>query len=184
MATPPTFTSGSVLTTAQMNSVGLWLVKSQAVGTAVGTVSVTSAFSSDYENYKIIYSGGVGSTNLYLQMQFGIGTTWTTTNYYGGMGQVNTGGGTFNITANNGGNSFPAGGATTGYAQIAIEVQQPNQARPTMAQGPVNRLDLGNIGNTWLLQNSTTQFTSFLIFPSTGSITGGTIYVYGYKGTV
>jgi hypothetical protein len=41
MATPPDFSSGAVLTAAQMNSVGLWLVKTQTVGTAVSSVAVT-----------------------------------------------------------------------------------------------------------------------------------------------
>ena len=50
MATPPTFSSGSVLTAAQMNAVGLWLVKTQTVGTAVSSVSVTDVFSSNYDN--------------------------------------------------------------------------------------------------------------------------------------
>jgi hypothetical protein len=41
MATPPDFSSGAVLTAAQMNSVGLWLVKTQTVGTTVSSVAVT-----------------------------------------------------------------------------------------------------------------------------------------------
>ena len=37
MATPPDFSSGQVLTSSAMNSVGLWLVKTQTVGTAVSS---------------------------------------------------------------------------------------------------------------------------------------------------
>ena len=43
---------------------GLTLLKTQVVGSAVASVSVTSAFSATYENYLIIYSGGAGSASL------------------------------------------------------------------------------------------------------------------------
>jgi len=48
--TYPSFTSGDILTAADMNAVGLWLVKTQTVGTAVSSVQVTGAFSSTYDN--------------------------------------------------------------------------------------------------------------------------------------
>jgi hypothetical protein len=148
MPTPPTFTSGQILTSSAMNSVGLWLVKTQAVGSSEASVEVTGAFSSDYANYKIIYSGGVGSTGLSLNMQFGIGATMTDSNYYGGIGYIKTGANTRVVSANNGGTSFIAGGATSSVAQIALEVQGPQIANSTHAQGPFARLDQGQIGNS------------------------------------
>jgi hypothetical protein len=78
MATPPDFSSGAVLTAAQMNSVGLWLVKTQAVAAGVSSIVVTNAFSTDYDNYKITYTGGVGSTFQDITMVLGA----TTSNYY------------------------------------------------------------------------------------------------------
>ena len=78
MATPPDFSSGAVLTAAQMNSVGLWLVKTQVVGNAVASVAVTSAFSSDYDSYRIIYSGGSQSIAGEMRMTLGA----TAANYY------------------------------------------------------------------------------------------------------
>ena len=68
MATPPTFSSGAVLTAAQMNSVGMWLVKTQTVGTAVSSVTVTGAFSADYDNYLILMSGGTGSDSASISI--------------------------------------------------------------------------------------------------------------------
>ena len=91
--TYPSFTSGEVLTAADMNAVGLWLVKTQTVGTAVASVTVTDAFSSTYDNYRIIYTGGAASTSCVLSLQFGIGGTMTTTNYYGVAAYANLGGG-------------------------------------------------------------------------------------------
>jgi hypothetical protein len=39
----------------------LTLIKTQTIGTAVSSVTVTGAFSTTYDNYKIIVSGGVAS---------------------------------------------------------------------------------------------------------------------------
>ena len=181
MATPPDFSSGAVLTAAQMNGVGLWLVKTQTVGTGVATIDVTSAFSSDYQNYRVTYSGGVGSTNANLNMQFGIGLTFTATNYFGGLGYLNVGGGVWQIAANNGGASFVAGGSRTAGTNICLEIQQPNIALDTYAQGPYNRLDNGQVGHSWILQSSVNQYTSFRLTTSSGTVTGGTIRVYGYR---
>jgi hypothetical protein len=76
MATPPDFTTGAVLTAAQMNAVGLWLVKTQTVGSAVPDVTVTDAFSADYDNYKILYTGGTASGAVGpLNMKLGSSTT-------------------------------------------------------------------------------------------------------------
>jgi len=53
----PSFASGEVLTAADMNAVGLWLVKTQTVGTGVPSVVVTDAFSANYDNYLVTISG-------------------------------------------------------------------------------------------------------------------------------
>jgi hypothetical protein len=57
---------------------GLRLVKKQTIGNGVSSVNVTGAFSATYDNYKILISGGVGSTGTDLQLSLdGI-----TTGYY------------------------------------------------------------------------------------------------------
>jgi len=73
----PSFNVGEVLTAADMNAVGLWLVKTQTIGTSVSSVQVTSAFSANYDNYLIILAGGSG-TQAGLRMTLGA----TTTGYY------------------------------------------------------------------------------------------------------
>jgi hypothetical protein len=59
-------------------SSGLTLVKTQTIGTAVNTVTVTNAFSATYDNYMITLSGGVASATFNGLLQLGA----TTTNYY------------------------------------------------------------------------------------------------------
>jgi hypothetical protein len=109
MATPPTFSSGTVLTAAQMNAVGLWLVKTQTIGNAVSSVAVTNAFSTDYDNYKIIISGGASSAQAFLTLQLGASATGY---YYANSGVTYAGvafvGGASNTT------SFQAGSAFIG----------------------------------------------------------------------
>ena len=176
----PSFNSGEVLTATDMNAVGLWLIKTQTVGTAVATVEVTDVFSSSYNNYRIVYSGGTNSANTNLNVTFGVGTTWTVTNYFGGTSYINVGGGTWQLVANNGGASFIGGGAAA-FPQIALDVYNPNLATTTYAFGPYHRLDNGWIGETRIQQAGSTQFTSFRIQTGAGTITGGTIRVYGFR---
>ena len=58
------YSSGDVLTAADLNaSSGLVLVKTQTIGTSVTSVTVSDAFSSTFDNYKIITRVGYASTN-------------------------------------------------------------------------------------------------------------------------
>jgi hypothetical protein len=177
----PTFVNGDPLGSSDLNAVGLWLVKTQAVGSGAATIDVTGCFDSTYQNYRVSYTGGVGSANLNLNLQFLIGTTPTASNYFGGRGYFNVGGGTWQVGVDNGTTSFTAGSASTVFALVAIDVQLPNVNGPTFANGPYNRLDNGLVGHGWTHQTSTSQFTGFRLTTSTGTVSGGTIRVYGYR---
>jgi len=180
--TYPSFTSGEVLTATDMNAVGLWLVKTQTVGTAVASVAVTDAFSSTYDNYRIIYTGGAASTSCTLSLQFGIGGTMTTTNYYGTAAYANLGAAAWQLAINNPGSQCDnVGGGNTTSAYLMTDVLMPNLAEQTSISGPYVLSDFGRFGLHSFAQLSTTQFTSFKITPSSGTITGGTIRVYGYR---
>jgi hypothetical protein len=181
MATPPDFSSGQVLTSSAMNSVGLWLVKTQTVGTAVSSVSVTSAFSGDYNNYKIIYEGGVSSVSAVL---FRMQLNGITTFYYSsGMQQVATSptvvttnvaaaarwelgytGNQFMRYEMDFANSNAAGVGKTGNAKYACYDSSASY---------------GGTSSHWLI--STAGATGFTLSPASGTITGGTIRVYGYR---
>jgi hypothetical protein len=175
MATPPDFTSGAVLTAAQMNSVGLWLVKTQTIGTAVSSVTVTGAFSADYDNYKIIISGGASSAQAFLNLQLGASTTGY---YYANSGVTYAGvafvGGASNTTSFLGGSAFIGNGL-----QANIELQNPFLAKYTFSQcsGLNTTLATPSIG----YHGVATSYTAFTILASTGTLTGGTIRVYGYR---
>jgi hypothetical protein len=158
---------------------GLTLVKTQTIGSAVSTVNVTDAFSATYDNYKIIVSGGVGSTDTQLALKLGA----TTTGYYSFQiyGQYNAAtvtGQAFSNTAN-----FPGSGVTS-TASITGEfnLQNPNAAKNThYSSGWAQSNTLGNTLNIQGYLANTTQYTDFTLTPAAGTLTGGTIRVYGYQ---
>ena len=181
MATPPTFSSGAVLTAAQMNAVGMWLVKTQTVGTAVSSVTVTSAFSADYDNYLILLSGGTGSASASVNIEIG----GSTTGYYGFMSY---GDATTNTPLGAGRNNLSilqwVGGHNAGQASfVSVQVMGPFKAAYTkFANGAFQQ---GNAYGTMQGEHRVaTSYTSFKLVPDSGTLTGGTIAVYGYKGTV
>jgi hypothetical protein len=178
----PNFTAGDILNASDMNAVGLWLIKTQTVGTAVASVTVTDAFSSTYNNYRIIYTGGAASASCTLSLQFGIGGTMTTTNYYGAAAYANLGAAAWQLAINNPGSQCDnVGNGNTTSAYLMTDVLMPNLAEQTSIFGPYVLSDFGRFGLHSFAQLSTTQFTSFKITPSSGTLTGGTIRVYGYR---
>jgi hypothetical protein len=173
----PDFSPGEVLTAAAMDSIGLWLVKTQTVGTGVSSVTVTDAFSSTYDNYRILYSGGVGSTLISLALQIG----GSTTGYYGVTNFATFAAGTPSAAADNNASFFNSiGYASTGFTQISLDLLSPNLARWTTVANA--SWAAGTVaGSTNGTHQVATAFTSFTISVNTGNITGGTIRVYGYR---
>jgi hypothetical protein len=173
----PSFSTGEVLTAADMNAVGLWLVKSQTVGTGVSSVEVTGAFSADYANYVITYTGGTTSASVPIRVQLGA----TTTGYYGTLIY-----GTYantlinaNVNDNNGARFTYVGAGTTDFARLVCNLENPFASTRTFISA--GYVDAGNAGtyNGFLANN--TSYTAFTLSPNSGTMTGGTIRVYGRR---
>ena len=154
---------------------GLVLVKSQTIGTTVGSVEVTGAFSATYDSYKIIVTGGVGSAaETELSLKLGA----TTTGYYNNVIYTawNT---TVQAIGNSNGSAFTYIGASSSSSiHVNIELDSPFLSEHTSLSGTLTRT--GIAGPVTGLQQSTTSFTAFTITPASGTLTGGTIRVYGY----
>jgi hypothetical protein len=177
MATPPTFSSGAVLTAAQMNSVGLWLVKSQTVGSAVSSVTVSSAFSADYDSYRIIFSGGSGSSGSDLRMNL-VGST---AGYYSSINWVSYAGAA-GTTAGNGIAYWWAGSTRAEGNSICMDVHRPFAGDETWFNGNYVGVTAGSVqGVIGGYHNLGLSYTAFTITPTAGTLTGGTITVYGYR---
>ena len=183
MATPPTFSSGAVLTAAQMNGVGLWLVKSQAVGaSAVPDVTVTNAFSADYDNYLILMSGGTSSAACSIGIEIG----GAVNNYYGFM---NYGSASTSTPLGAGRNSSAlmnwVGGSQGASQSVHVSVQVINPFKALYTKFLNGAYQNGNDYGTMQGEHRVaTSYTSFKLVPDTGTISNGTVFVYGYKGTV
>lgn len=156
---------------------GLRLIKKQTIGSAVASVSVTSAFSATYENYKILISGGVGST--INEIRFNL--TGNTAGYYGGPIFKPFNSTVVSGVANNNFAYWTTGFTTTQGMSHNVDLQNPFLTQPTTftANSVVNN----TAGSVWInngMHDSVSSFTGFTLSASTGTFTGGTIYVYGY----
>ena len=174
----PSFASGDVLNASDMNAVGLWLVKTQTVGTAVSTVAVTSCFSSTYENYLVTLSGGTGSTDFALGLYLGSSQTA----YYGFLNYGSSASSTaLGATINNSALFNFAGGCTSGnQAHLSVMLLGPNLAAYTKFINAAYS-NGGNYGTAAGEHRVATAYTGFTLVPSVGTLTGGTIRVYGYR---
>jgi hypothetical protein len=180
MATPPVFTAGAVLTAAQMNAIGGWLLSSGSMGTST-TKTVDNVFTSDYDNYYIIIQGlkQAGTTNS-LQWRTG-GATNTTSNYAYGRSYQDTSAMAWEA-GSTGTTSLPLGStvATVDYS-FEMLVTTPfatNQTQGWFRQVSNNTTPVAWFG--WNIFKATTSFDGF-IFTTGGNMSAGTYRVYGLR---
>ena len=175
----PDFAVGEVLTSAAMDSIGLWLVKTVTIGTTVASVPVTDAFSADFDNYSIIVAGGVGSA---ATENVGLTMGATTTGYRNSIIGVSTANAVSGAYDNNTNNKWIWAGATSPDGTIArIELQNPFLARNTFMQSQMLRSGANSHFVAYGSLANTTSYTGFTITPGSGTLTGGTVRVYGYR---
>jgi hypothetical protein len=180
-----TFTAGSILTAADTNTFlansGMVFVKSQTVGTTVSSVTVSDAFNSTFDYYKIVYVNGVGSTSAALTLQMGAAATgyvWgMVLGRYDGVGTLSSGSVNDAVWRN-------VGFTDTEGNLFEVELSMPFLARKTgfKAWHWDTRFGGGTgFGPTGGHLRNTTSYTSFTLACSSGTMTGGTIIVYGFR---
>jgi len=185
MATPPTFSVGSVLTAAQMNKVGLWLISSGSLSST--STDFANCFSADYNNYRIVIGDLDLSTTTTrpIGLRFSNGGTATTTGYEWWSSYVYSGGGgnegsaaadNWQITQYSG-DTTPSGGFTVDifnpYASAYTTGVHHAFAYQSGAGGYVNRIGGGTLKNS-------TSYTGLTVVTS-GDSMSGTVYIYGYR---
>ena len=174
----PSFSSGDILNASDMNAVGLWLVKTQTIGNAVSSVTVTGAFSSNFDNYLIQVTGGTFNTTLVWGVfQF---SSAHTTGYYGAAQFIDTAGSATAQGTSNLGRLLVTRSSTTtaGVSSWVVNVANPTNAVRKSIWGQCSG---GNIVTHGGYYDSTSSFTQFVLSPSAGTLSGGTIRVYGYR---
>jgi hypothetical protein len=156
---------------------GLTFIKKQTIGTAVSSVTVTDAFSATYENYKIVISGGVASGANYGYLKF---DPTHTANYYYAAPAFTFAGAASGLAANNFSSYFYSWWMTTNLLNLNIEIQNPFLAKQSLLQSSLLTSNGAAAGAG--VHAVATSYTNFTI-GSVGSetMTGGTIYVYGYN---
>lgn len=176
----PSFSAGEILRATDMNAVSSWLVKTQTVGTGVSSVTVTDAFSADYDHYLVTYTGGTLSGVADIALFFGstrpangYSQSQVFTRYDNGASGVST--------VNNGTEWTFAGGGDTAGAFVYQQILNPfNSGRPKylIYQGLTSVFTVAGSG----IFTATASQTAFTLDPTgTTTMTGGTVRVYGYK---
>ena len=180
-----TFTTGEVLTASDTNTYlansGLVYIKSQIISSGVTSVTVSNAFSADYDNYLITIDNIVISAAS--GFPFTLGST-ATGYYYAGVTVFYSSGTTTNETANNG-TVFASGIVTdsTGASAAQITLYKPFSSTKTNynAFGSDSRTGGAGVRTYSGILNNTTSYTSVTFAVTAGTVTSGNISVYGYR---
>ncbi len=158
---------------------GLTLIKTQTIGSAVSSITVSDVFSSTYDNYKVLINGGVGSVGqIGIRMTLGSNTSGVN----GGASSVDYGSG---AAGGSGANNLAyfewAGYASTGGIHMSADITAPNLAKHSFAAFAGSRFNSNAFVTASFYEvTNNTQFTAFTLTLNQGTLTGGTIRVYGY----
>lgn len=160
---------------------GLQLVKTQTIGAGVASVTVTDAFSAEFDSYKIVVSG-VRNTSTQADIQFRLNNA--STGYYGAFHYVNVSTNAFAVASNVNAAQWSWVGSTgnpTGWlGSLVCDVINPFLTGFTqIAASPIYYSLLS--GNFQGVQDSNVSHTGFILIAGGGTLTGGTIRVYGYR---
>ena len=176
------FSAGEVLTASDTNTYlansGLVFVKSQTIGSGVSSVTVSDAFSATYDNYLIILST-TGSTGTSYGIRLGASTT-------GYFGFLSYGDATTSTILGAGRNNEPymfflggcSGASQSGH--LRVELLNPfNSVYTKFLNGSYQSSD--SFGTMQGEHRVAASYTAFTMITASGTITGGTITVYGYR---
>lgn len=168
-------------TVSGLSEGGLVFISRTTIGSAVSSVTVSGAFSTDYDNYKIVVNLDSASTNSYLNVTIGSAATGYYRTTTSGITYAASGSGIVAYGASNATswtNMIPYDPDGTGSV---LEIQAPFLTLETKLQAMISTASSGGgfYGGGGFL-NDTTSHTSITFATSSGTVSGGTIDVYGY----
>jgi len=159
---------------------GLVLIKTQAVGTTVSSVTVTGVFSSEFDNYKITWNNGTFSAGNDGYLQLGSSTSsYAYQIHYANFGASSP----LTYGATSDANFRYVTEGDTNVAGINAELIGPYLSKYTACYA----LGLGSgIASMHLfgLHKVASSYTDFTVGPNSGTMSGGTIRVYGYRTSI
>jgi len=154
----------------------LALISTTTVGTGVSSVTVSGAFSATYDNYLILVADVVNNaqTDYLLNLNGSAGSTYSFSgNYQPYSSSNNLQGGTsrshFTLSTS----------SSSGVNNITIDIKNPFLNKNTSYQSVYS--NFGYTGRYSGMDSNAASSTAFTLFPTTNTLTGGTIRVYGYQ---
>jgi hypothetical protein len=149
------------------------------IGSANTSVTVANAFSASYDNYKIVISGGTSSANGLLRILL----SGITTGYYASTAGANYSNGAYaSIFQNNASLWNAVGNHYLNESVMNVFLFSPFLTKKKwITAHHVTFNSFNSYGQTVGECTGTTSVTGFQISPTSGSLTGSTIRVYGYR---
>lgn len=183
MTSPYPFAAGATLTAAQLNSyAGLVFVKSVAIGSGVSSVSVTDAFSTDHTNYRILITTWTsGNVSLRLSLSGATGATdyGSETQYFTVYASGGFTNGSFQ-SADAWAVGYSTSAVSTAHNGVAIDIFRPKIAGRQRFVSTFSSYVSG-IAAGQTASSSSNGSTGFTFKPTSGTLGGGNIEVYGYN---
>jgi hypothetical protein len=159
---------------------GLTFIKKQTIGTAVATITVTNAFSAIYENYKVIVTNTDGSLvdeGILVKFNNVSGTTYHRTFAF----VNNTTGVVTGVAAAGVNTGITVGFCATSNGSFMFDVYTPFTTTTTSVTGFASQgSGNGLIGCSGQDRYVASQTGFDLVIAGGSTLTGGTIYVFGY----
>jgi hypothetical protein len=153
---------------------GLTLVKTQTIGSAVSSVTVSDAFSSTYDNYRVTITGGTASATNEFYLTFG-----STSSNYKYTQLISAWSNTLLTYGSSTASNIQAFRVSANTQNTYMDIMGPNLTKITAVTGasPAS----GQFHQVYGVLDDTTAYTAFTLTMGAGTITGGTIRVYGYQ---
>lgn len=168
-------TSGDVNT--YLANSGLVFVKQQSIAAGGTSVTITNAFSSTYDSYRVVYEniGGNSGFSGYLTLNASTGTTYYWAGRYwpytGAIGDAQSGGASAS--------GFWLGIMGVGNSGAFDIINPYYSGATTRFHGQSESISYCNVFQGY--DSGTGSSTAFTITLSAGTLAAGTVTVYGYR---
>jgi len=174
MATPPDFTNGTALDASSLNKIGLWEVTSTTIGTGVSSVTVSNCFSSAFDSYRVVLRGTTCTNIDWLKLTLS-GATGLSYAYNIPYYNYTTVGTFYYLSAGANHIGFIVTGTTMSGS---MDIHNPFATAATGFYTTGASETYVNAGGGY--NSNVTSSTGFTLTPNAGTLTGGTVNVYGY----
>lgn len=161
---------------------------SVTIGSTVSSVTINGVFSSTYSSYRVVMSNitmssTAAGTGVYVRMHDG--TNPASSNYNLGIARIDIAAGTVSaVTVSLGVNGVLAGYGTGDKFGSSFDVINPNLATHTLFPSMTGvNVSTGYMSVGAAMHQTSSAYTGIIVNPTTGTFTGGTIAVYGYRGS-